>query len=128
MADLAGRRILVVEDEALVAMLIEDALTEAGATVIGPTRSVESALFSLAQGRIDAAVLDLNLAGVMSTVVAIALSERGIPFVVASGYGDSQRCEMPPAAARLAKPYLPRDLISVLATIFEAGSSSTTAA
>lgn len=56
-----GRRVLVVEDEALVAMLVEDALLDAGFTVIGPAATVEEAMHFLATERPDAVVLDLNL-------------------------------------------------------------------
>lgn len=81
------RRILVVEDEALVAMLVEDALLDAGFAVIGPARTVSQALEMLQAELPDAAVLDLNLGGENSVSVADALAARGIPFLVATGYG-----------------------------------------
>ncbi len=68
-------------------MLVEDALEDAGFAVIGPVRSVAQALESLETDKPDAAVLDLNLAGENSVAVADALVARGIPFVVATGYG-----------------------------------------
>ena len=87
MTKLAGRRILIVEDEALVAMLVEDALLDAGAEVIGPVATVAEAMALLDAGSPDGAVLDLNLAGETSTPVADLLAARGVPFVVATGYG-----------------------------------------
>lgn len=114
---LAARRILVVEDEALVAMLVEDALLDAGALVIGPAATVAEALVLLEHETPDAAVLDLNLAGETSTPVADALALRRIPFVVATGYGADG---LPPGHLTvpvLAKPYDPDDLTAALARL-----------
>lgn len=108
------RRVLVVEDEALVAMLVEDALTDAGYGVIGPAATVAEALALLGRERPDAVVLDLNLAGESSSPVADLLAQRGIPYVIATGYGASA---LPPGherAAVLAKPYDPTQLAAVL--------------
>ena len=112
-------RILVVEDEALVAMLVEDALEEAGFGVIGPVRSVGQALETLEAEQPDAAVLDLNLAGENSVAVADALVARGIPFVVATGYGAAG---LPPThrnALVLPKPYDLADLTAMLTRLCE---------
>ena len=117
MTKLTGRRILVVEDEALVAMLVEDALVDAGATVIGPAATVAEALSLLAsQGDSPphAAVLDVNLAGEPSTPVADALAARGVPFVVATGYGVSGLPQGHGSVPVLAKPYDPDELTSTL--------------
>ncbi|MBR0683499.1 response regulator [Roseomonas eburnea] len=107
-------RVLVIEDEALVAMLVEDALLDAGFGVIGPARSVSEALALLAREEPAAAVLDLNLGGETSLAVADALVARGVPFVVATGYGPAGL----PAAHRhvpvLPKPYDPADLTAAL--------------
>lgn len=108
--DTAERRILVIEDEALVAMLVEDALVDAGFAVLGPARSVAQALEMLKADTPDAAVLDLNLGGENSLPVADVLAARGIPFLVATGYGAAGL----PAHLRhvpvLPKPYDPADL------------------
>jgi CheY-like chemotaxis protein len=117
MTRLTGRKILVVEDEALVAMLVEDALLDAGAEVIGPAATVAEALRLLQAARPDAAVLDLNLAGETSTPVADVLAAAGVPFVVATGYGADG---LPPAHAAvpvLAKPYDPDELTATLGRI-----------
>jgi CheY-like chemotaxis protein len=118
MTKLAGRRVLIVEDEALVAMLVEDALLDAGAEVIGPVATVADALEVLKAQIPEAAVLDLNLAGETSTPVADELAKRGVPFVVATGYGADG---LPPGHANvpvLAKPYDPADLTAALARLW----------
>lgn len=112
-----GRRVLVVEDEALVAMLVEDALLDAGFTVIGPAATVEEAMNFLATERPDAVVLDLNLAGETSTPVADALASRGIPYVIATGYGASGLPAGHQQAMVLAKPYDPSELTAMLGRI-----------
>lgn len=115
---LTGLRVLVVEDEVLVAMLVEDALTDAGAEVLGPVRSVAEAMAALACETPDAAVLDLNLDGMPSTPVADALVAAGVPFVVATGYGVEG---LPPAHAGvpvLAKPYDPLELTRAVAALW----------
>jgi DNA-binding response OmpR family regulator len=108
------RKVLVVEDEALVAMLVEDALVDAGFDVLGPAATVDEALSLLARERPDAVVLDLNLAGETSTPVADVLAERGIPYVIATGYGASGLPAGHQDAMVLAKPYDPAELTSML--------------
>jgi CheY-like chemotaxis protein len=86
---LAGRRILVVEDEALVAMLLETILEDMGCSAVGPVGTVDDALeVVLADPLIDAALLDINVAGREVFPVAEALRERGVPFVFSTGYGE----------------------------------------
>jgi CheY-like chemotaxis protein len=117
MGSLTGRRILVVEDETLVAMLVEDTLIDAGAVVLGPVATVAEALALLNAERPAMAVLDLNLAGETSEPVADVLTQMGVPFVVASGYGAAG---LPPRHAHvpvLAKPYAPEDLTAALARL-----------
>jgi CheY-like chemotaxis protein len=84
---LAGLRLLVLEDEALVAMLIEDTLRDLGCVVIGPAGTVAHALDLVAQETINLALLDVNLGGERSYAVAEALAARGTPFVFVTGYG-----------------------------------------
>ncbi|WP_137125139.1 response regulator [Roseomonas sp. HF4] len=113
-AEAPERRILVVEDEALVAMLVEDALLDGGFAMIGPARSVAQAMASLDEETPDAVVLDLNLGGETSIGVADALMTRGIPFVVATGYGAAGLPESHRHVPVLPKPYDPADLIAIL--------------
>ena len=116
MASMAGaaRKILVVEDEALVAMLVEDALLDAGFGVIGPAATVEEALALLERETPDAVVLDLNLAGETSAPVADWLAARGIPYVIATGYGAAGLPAGHQDAMVLAKPYDPAELTAML--------------
>lgn len=90
MDGLADKRILVVEDESLVAMLIETILEDLGCTPVGPAASVEEGL-AFAQGAeaIDAALLDVNVGGQQVFPVAEALEARGVPFVFSTGYGEA---------------------------------------
>jgi CheY-like chemotaxis protein len=85
--DLAGVRVLVVEDEMLVSLLIEDALTDSKCVIVGPYDRVPAALEAARTLELDAAVLDVNLAGTMVYPIAEVLSARGIPFLLLSGYG-----------------------------------------
>ena len=107
---LARKRILVVEDDYLVAMDIARALERAGAEVVGPAPAVEAALDALEQTMPDGAILDINLGGEMAFPVADALMARGVPFIFATGY-DAQvipvrfthvkRCEKPMASEQI---------------------------
>jgi DNA-binding response OmpR family regulator len=80
-------RILVVDDEPLISMLVEDWLVELGCEVVGPARSVNEGL-GLAGEPLDGAILDVNLAGENCYSVASALQKRGIPFAFATGDGS----------------------------------------
>ena len=85
---LRGQRVLIVEDEALVAMELTQILTAAGAEVIGPVGDIEDALALVEAGGIDRALLDINLAGRPVTPVASALSRQSIPFIYLTGYQE----------------------------------------
>jgi CheY-like chemotaxis protein len=85
---LSGRRILIVEDESLVAMLLETILEDMGCTPVGPAANIDDGL-ALAEGEsLDAALLDVNVAGRQVFPVAQALKDRGVPFVFSTGYGE----------------------------------------
>lgn len=105
-----GRRVLVVEDEMIIMMVIEELLVELGAEVVGPAAYLDVALKLAKEAPIDAAVLDINIRGGNSYSVADILADRGIPFVLCSGYGDwaiEQRHRNRP---RLTKPFSSGDL------------------
>lgn len=98
-------RILVVDDEPLIAMLVEDWLTELGCEVVGPVRSVNDGLALAANAALDGAILDIRLGGETSYPVAGALRERGIPFAFATGQGDPDPGSGFDAPLLLAKPF-----------------------
>jgi CheY-like chemotaxis protein len=88
---LSNRRILIVEDESLVAMLLETILEDMGCAPVGPISNVEDALALLASPEIetlDGALLDVNVAGTEVFPVAEVLKARGLPFVFSTGYGQ----------------------------------------
>jgi CheY-like chemotaxis protein len=108
--------ILVVEDEMVVAMMLEGMLKDLGYRVIKAARVSRAAGFAATEA-IDAAVLDVNLAGEASYRVAEELRRRGIPFAFASGYAPgSLRADFRDVPV-LRKPYLQQDLRGVLATL-----------
>ena len=113
-SNLNGLKVLVVEDEMLVSMLVEDMLADLGCTVVGPAAELEEAM-SLAQSAdIDLALLDVNLGGRPIFPVADALKARGVPFAFASGYGEAGLSEDHRGAAVLQKPFREADLAKAL--------------
>ena len=82
----SNRRVLLVEDEALVAMMIQECLAERGHSVLGPISTASEALEAAKEGDFDAAILDINLGDGMAYPVAEILSSRGVPFVFVTGY------------------------------------------
>ena len=110
-------RILVVEDEMLVAMNIEDMLLELGHEVAGLAGRLGPALALAREARFDAAMLDVNLAGERSFPVADLLAERGIPFLFATGYGRQGIEERFRDRPILQKPFRAAELAAALATL-----------
>jgi PAS domain S-box-containing protein len=108
---LRDQRVLIVEDEALVAMELARVVTEAGALVVGPAGNIEEALELVATTPIDRAILDVNLGGRRITPVAKALSERAIPFVYLTGYQEPGVSDGPV----LRKPASAESLLGALA-------------
>jgi DNA-binding response OmpR family regulator len=112
--NLNGHRILVVEDEVLIAMLLETALEDAGCIVVGPFSRLDEALEAARRDNFDAALLDVNLAGEKVFPVAELLAARSIPFLLLSGYGDKAT---PPGHAdwpTFGKPFNTDELLLVL--------------
>jgi two-component sensor histidine kinase/CheY-like chemotaxis protein len=87
---ISGNHIMVVEDEALVAMALGELLNEMGYSVIGPFSRISEAIIKLRNGRIDAAVLDINLGGEVVYPLADILVADGVPFIFVTGYGDDE--------------------------------------
>jgi DNA-binding response OmpR family regulator len=123
-AKLTGKRVLVVEDEALVSMLVEDELRDAGAEVMGPVPSVSGALrlieAAAADGGISAAVLDINLDGRHVAPVADRLAALGVPFLFATGYGEDCDTGGHGAAPILSKPFAPERLVAAVEALASA--------
>jgi len=115
MGAVTGRRILVVEDETMIAMLIEDVLQTAGYLIVGPAAKLETALQLARSERLDGAVLDVTIRGGQVYPVADILRERGIPFVLSSGYGDWALPDAFRGQARLQKPFTSVELETAIA-------------
>lgn len=112
-------RVLVVEDEAMIAMLIEDMLTDLQCEVVGPALHLQEALHMAEEGGFDFAILDVNLGGLVSFPVADVLRERDIPFIFASGYGTNGLIDRYRDVRVLKKPFTVEQMRSALdATLF----------
>ena len=118
--DLAGKRVLVVEDEWLVAMLIEDVLADAGCFVVGPFARVPAALAAAQTVWVDVALLDVNVAGEQVFAVAHALEARGVPFLFLTGYGEKALPRDRPEWDACAKPFRPDQLTEHLTRTLKA--------
>ncbi|WP_246693383.1 MULTISPECIES: response regulator [unclassified Mesorhizobium] len=105
-----AKRVLILEDEPLVAMLLEDLLVEMGHEVIGSVAWIGKAMELAGQVDIDFAILDINLGGAKSFPVAEILRRRGIPFVFATGYGSQGLEGEFENELTLQKPYEPHEL------------------
>ncbi|WP_343062270.1 PAS domain S-box protein [Hyphomicrobium methylovorum] len=111
---LTGKRILVVDDEPLIAMDIIGNLMDEGCDVIGPAATVEKALDLISGTTIDAALLDANLAGDPVDSLADALRQRGVPFAFVSGYGRENLPEKFRDSELVRKPFQPRVLLDAV--------------
>jgi CheY-like chemotaxis protein len=117
MSGFAGLRVLVVEDEPVVAMCLEDMLDMLGCVAVGPAGRLAEGLVLAREEALDAAILDINLAGERSTEIAEALRDRGIPFAFASGYGAApDGFEDPPL---IEKPYREGDIAAALQVLLD---------
>jgi DNA-binding response OmpR family regulator len=117
MADLSGRRILVVEDEAAIGLDLARLLRDYGAKVVGPATDAEEALRQIAQTRIHCAVLDVKLREGDCGVVAEALSWNLVPFVFVTGYSHSEVVNRFSWSPVITKPYTPIDLIDSIESV-----------
>jgi CheY-like chemotaxis protein len=114
-------RVLLVEDEALIALYTQDVLEDAGYSVVGPADRVEPALALASAEPLDAALLDVNLAGVKVWPVAELLRQRGIPFIFLSGLSSGSDIHTDFAMRpHLGKPFMPSALLAKLAEVISA--------
>jgi len=115
--NLIGKRILIVEDEPIVAMCLEDMLADFGCQVIGPAARLEEGLSLAEHEQIDGAILDVNLGATRSYEIADQLGHRAIPILFATGYGRADYPER--ANVRLiAKPYRTEQVRAELTALF----------
>ena len=116
----AGKRILVVEDELMIRLLLQDMLEDLGHTLAGEAGDIEQALTLAKQGEFDVAILDVNLDGQPISPVVEILIERGLPFVFATGYGQRGVPEAYRTTPTLQKPFQ----ADALAQAIEAAAST----
>ena len=107
-------RVLIVEDEPMIALGLEDVLIDAGFEIAGVAGKLEKALALIEDGACDAAIVDANLAGVSASPIANALTKRGLPFIVTSGYSQQQMLGQFAGAPFLQKPCRPELLVQTL--------------
>jgi CheY-like chemotaxis protein len=125
---LIGKRVLIVDDEFVVALLIEDMMTECGCITVGPHGTVEAALNAVETEVFDAAILDINVGGADIDPVAYALVDRNIPFMFLSGYGDEAKWPDHPDWKVCSKPFAADDLLGVLSAMLESGDAASAGA
>ncbi|HHY51549.1 MAG TPA: response regulator [Alphaproteobacteria bacterium] len=117
----AKPRVLVVEDEYLVALLVEDMLQTLGYEVAEIAPNLAAATTAAEAGEFDVAILDVNLNGTMSGPVAEILTRRNIPFIFATGYGKAGPHEQFAHAPSLQKPFEESDLSRMLSSVMGRG-------
>ena len=113
--DTGPRRVLIVEDEALIAMYVEDVISKFGYSVAGVVASVDEALAFIETHAVDAAVLDINLRGNLVFPFADALLCRGIPFIFASSFEEGRIPARYRVGPVVQKPFAPSELYRALA-------------
>ena len=109
-----GTRVLIVEDEAIIAMTAEDMIEELGCVVANTASNLAEALAHVKAGGFDVAMLDINLNGTESTDVARLLIERASPFIFTTGYGSGGPAADFPGIPVVAKPYRAADLATAI--------------
>ena len=117
MSLLTGKRVLLVEDEAVIAFALEDMLDELGCVVIGPAYQLDSACTLAEAEAIDVAILDVNLNEARSYAVAEILQRRMIPFLFATGYAETGIEWNDPDVTVIAKPYRKDEIAKALAAL-----------
>lgn len=111
---LQDRGVLIVEDESMIAMLLEDMVTELGHRVVATAATLEQAIQAVTSPEIDFAILDVNLGGTMSLPVAQMLRDRKVPFVFATGFGSLGLAPEWRQTPTLQKPFRARELDRIM--------------
>jgi DNA-binding response OmpR family regulator len=120
MLDSHARSVLIVEDEPMLAFTLEELVVESGFVVAGVAGRLDAALAIIESGVCHAAILDTNLKGESSGPAALALTARGVPFIVLSGYSRDQQSAAFAGALHLQKPCRPERLVQALRGILSA--------
>ena len=115
---LEGMRVLIVEDEYLLALLLEDELGSAGCALVESVSNLEKARAAVSRAEFDVALLDINLAGELVYPFADELAARGVAFVFLSGYGVANFPERFRDRPRVAKPYEFSELVRQISRSF----------
>jgi CheY-like chemotaxis protein len=125
---LSGRRILVVEDEMLVLIMIEDMLADLGCKSVSAAATVPQALALIEAQVFDAAMLDLNLSGINSLPVAAALAAHGVPFFFSTGYTADDKRDGYRDRPVIKKPFPENELAAILTRLLPADTAVETSA
>lgn len=112
MREIQGARVLIVEDQPIIALALSDVLSEMGMVVVGIASSIDEALRLASTADIDVALLDLWLGDVLAYEVGEILNRRGKGFIVTSGGSRADEPEAIRAAPRLIKPFTPDELLA----------------
>jgi DNA-binding response OmpR family regulator len=128
MTDKPRCRILVVEDEAMIALLVEDMVLDFGSEVVGPAAKMDEALRLASQADLDAAILDVNVGGEVVFPVADLLRGRGVPIIFATGYGAGGLPSRFENVSTLTKPFSYEALAEALRTVLANQACHTEAA
>lgn len=120
---LAGKRILVVEDEYFIAADLKRALADEGAVILGPVGQLDQGLAIAAAETIDAAILDMNLEGGNSCAIADRLTERGVPLMFVTGYDAWSMPAGQRDAPRVAKPFNIETVLTMVAGLASQGAA-----
>ena len=116
---MTARRVVIIEDEGMVAMLIEDMLADLGHEVVATVGQMERAAQLISETSADIVILDVNLNGEQTYVLASALASRGIPFIFSTGYGSAGLKEEWRSRPALQKPFQTRDLERVMRQVLD---------
>jgi DNA-binding NtrC family response regulator len=117
--DLSGKRILIVEDEPLIALELREVMEEAALVPVGPVGRVSDALEVIRARGCDAALIDFQLGSETSTPVADALAAQGVPFAFVTGYGDDAIPEAHRGRPLIRKPYVVSHLVEQARLLLE---------
>lgn len=118
---LAGKKVLILEDEPIIGLALEDMVEQLGCTICGIAFRVPEALELARTAPCDVGILDVNIAGELSYPVAEILADRDVPVIFATGYGDRQHPVRFKSFPTLTKPYGAVEMEGALVRVFEQG-------